>query len=504
MGEKGHENGHGGSSKRRCVCLTLGVVFLCLAIGASRMNLNGNSDAALGWTKSSQLKSTKKKKKSSSSSSSSKKQIVTLANTQVEKYGNRRLCRLVNVNSEDDSNSVPTLGDQPWQIDPASAPLTIRFQCAGEPYEQFGKRLDQFVSNSTRAKWGKRPLPLPRKVVTENSGSRINILILGSSQLRQIITALLCQYHELVVKTERIYGASKHSLASFGVHLTLQNKVHLYVVVNPPFLYCDMWQQLLEEHVLKMKLERMDLMVVSNFHKFTASHGQALMEFLQDHEGTRDAEQHVATTPPPTFLQIVRAYQKPIIYVSLFAKFGETTFHHVQQSIASLSLGEKPPPEPTQQKIKAIEMALLKKKAQQQPKTTSAKPISEQASQIFTTKAPPPKIGGGGAKNKNKMTTKTTKTTGYNNNNTRRQLYRFVKKKKRTNLIAIDARKYTSKLGECSTETFKTVGTCMTDPSHPRYAQGHKCMGAYGSHADLVAWDLIEAMYKVMVIRRRR
>ena len=69
----------------------------------------------------------------------------------------------------------------------------------------------------------------------------------------------------------------------------------------------------------------------------------------------------------------------------------------------------------------------------------------------------------------------------------------------RTNLMAVDGRRYVQELGECSTEAFKTVSTCITDPEHGRYDQGYRCFGPRGGHPDLISYDLVEGIYKLLL-----
>jgi hypothetical protein len=59
----------------------------------------------------------------------------------------------------------------------------------------------------------------------------------------------------------------------------------------------------------------------------------------------------------------------------------------------------------------------------------------------------------------------------------------------RTNLAYIYGRTYVERLGECAADgKTKVTVQCLDAPSH-------RCTGAYGGHADLVAWDVIEEIF---------
>jgi hypothetical protein len=83
------------------------------------------------------------------------------------------------------------------------------------------------------------------------------------------------------------------------------------------------------------------------------------------------------------------------------------------------------------------------------------------------------------------------------------QMHDIQKQQKRTNLRSIHARQHVEAIGaECSKNSSlrgdRIVGTCVTNTSHSEYANGHRCVGDKGGQADLVAWDVIEAIYDVL------
>ena len=284
---------------------------------------------------------------------------------------------------------------------------------------------------------------------------------------------ILCQYSDQVLKVSRIHGTGKWSLNSFSLHITLRQNIDLYLVINPPFIYSPDWQKLLEQHVLQMPLEIMDLMVVSKFHTYQDSHhSEPLLEFLMDHEGA--AENVVVSEDPPAFVDFASAYAGPLIYVSLFARYGVKSYQHAVEAIEALESGLEPPESTKEDRgiLHHVDWAFAKNPnvVQNQQGT-----ISKQAEDMFTYKAPPPKIHGIHHPRK------------------------LASIEPRTNVMAVDARQYTHELGECSTEEFKTVSTCITDTEHDRYDQGHRCFGSRGGHADLISYDLIEAIHELLL-----
>jgi hypothetical protein len=69
------------------------------------------------------------------------------------------------------------------------------------------------------------------------------------------------------------------------------------------------------------------------------------------------------------------------------------------------------------------------------------------------------------------------------------------------NIEIVDVRRHIQNLGECASDATLTVGTCLDagDNDGGRKPQEmHRCIGKKGGHPDLVAWDVIEHMYKLL------
>jgi len=68
--------------------------------------------------------------------------------------------------------------------------MAISFQCGGEAYYQFGKRLAEYHEDEDSTSWGRREFSIPPNK---------SVLFMGKSHTRQLVEALLCQYEDRVV-----------------------------------------------------------------------------------------------------------------------------------------------------------------------------------------------------------------------------------------------------------------------------------------------------------------
>lgn len=89
------------------------------------------------------------------------------------------------------------------------------------------------------------------------------------------------------------------------------------------------------------------------------------------------------------------------------------------------------------------------------------------------------------------------------------QIHDIRQQQNRTNLRSVHARQHVEAVGaECSIRSSQKdelkVGACVTNTSHFDYANGHRCMGDKGGEPDLVAWDVIEAIYDVLLQEEAR
>jgi hypothetical protein len=389
---------------------------------------------------------------------------------------------------------APVFGEPMVKLPKQVAPMGIPYQCAGPDYEAFGDRLESLLETKAGAAthmdlWGKRTFPIPPHAAgTSSAVPPTFVLFFGSMGLRQVVTTMLCQYSHLIVTAKKIYASKRTNHGSFSIQVTLRGNVHIFIVLNPPFVYDhEHWQDLLERHVLNMPLAIMDLIVMSKFHTFSKKQGLAFEEFWLDYENDWTLPNTVHEHPisfidlllPSEHSEGAIVYTGPIVYVSTFASYGESEYQRAQQVVFALAVGQPLPRDPRDfTKVQKLEHGY--EKAQLQA-ASEEEGLTRDAEDRLTYKAPPPKVHPHGRR--------------------RRRRLRALKGEqlaKRTNLVAINARHYVHMLGECATNQTEIVGTCLMDVNHTYYDKGERCIGTKGGHADLVVFDLIEGIYKAM------
>lgn len=74
------------------------------------------------------------------------------------------------------------------------------------------------------------------------------------------------------------------------------------------------------------------------------------------------------------------------------------------------------------------------------------------------------------------------------------------KAENRSNIVFLNGRTHISRLGlECGSDDRTIVGTCHEAGESGRPAfDMHRCTGRRGGHADLLAWDVVEALYSLL------
>lgn len=62
----------------------------------------------------------------------------------------------------------------------------------------------------------------------------------------------------------------------------------------------------------------------------------------------------------------------------------------------------------------------------------------------------------------------------------------------RANVMVLDGRRHMDALGECAAMPKHDVGPCVNQ------TVGHRCAGAYGGHADVMVWDIVETLHRLL------
>lgn len=185
--------------------------------------------------------------------------------------------------------------------------ISIKYQCSGDAYIQFGRKLAEF-SSMLPAPIGRRPFPLQ-----DNTA----VFAIGNSHLRQIFDELVCQY------SDKIDRFNDDFTGGYGEHFSVKfrNNATLVVMANSLFVYSPNWLEHLES-VTKRKLSSFDAIVLGKFNEYKESRGTKFAAAIQNisvgHSGV-----NFQTTPAPKLHNLAAVYRGPLIYVGMFAKYGQ-------------------------------------------------------------------------------------------------------------------------------------------------------------------------------------
>jgi len=212
-----------------------------------------------------------------------------------------------------DSDFFPARGGG---VDADTDRLAIGYRCKGDAYETFHKQLHEFAWNESVARkqqqpfWGRRTSPFP--------GTGKKILVMGNSHTRQAITTFLCHYWHLV-SSSIVYTQGVEA-----IHFSTLNS-SLYIACNSPLVYSKEWQKLLEaqfsDNIANMTIASLDAIILGLFNNFGES---ANTKFRRDIDAFSESHPEIQIDfkkiPPPSFGDIARIYDGPIISLSGFAK----------------------------------------------------------------------------------------------------------------------------------------------------------------------------------------
>lgn len=186
----------------------------------------------------------------------------------------------------------------------SSSGFNIPFQCGGDVYDDFCKRLDHFASNTRQhgTTWGRRPNPLP---------SGTTVLVFGNSHTRQVAHEWFCQYQQSIDSVEQY--TPEVAVVRFD------NDSTLISVTNSPVVYSRMWPSLLET-ALGRTFQSLDAIVLGKFNDFEDSVNTKFMETMMNlSSGVEGAD--FKNIAPPTLEDLAKVYSGPIVCVGMFATF---------------------------------------------------------------------------------------------------------------------------------------------------------------------------------------
>ena len=341
--------------------------------------------------------------------------------------------------------------------------VSVDYQCAGEPYDDFTGILEDLILSTAREKgrkfWGrrKRILPLYHKGAPPSSTNpeeqeepERSILIMGNSHTRQLVTTLTCQYHDQLVKPpELLYSMPGFSL--YGVQkLTFQKNIVVYASTNCPFVYSASWQWSLHNILTGSNfttdrlptdvqpLSFLSAIVLGRFNDYKSSVGtrfvQTMTTFQTEHPEFNMDFQHFST---PRIQDVAAIFEGPIIFVSMFANYGNVEWRDATKSISQEEMRHR-------DNLYILHGRQYIDVLHQRYDNPTVVP-SEDPTLPYAT---------------------TTTTT-------------------------------TFPVAECASDGRSIVDTCVTNTSSYRFQNGHRCTGAGGGHPDLIVWDLVDVLWQV-------
>jgi hypothetical protein len=260
----------------------------------------------------------------------------------------------------------------------------VGYQCAGEEYEGFAKKLLAFAEDTTlhTDTWGRRAFALPADK---------SVLFIGNSHTRQTFTAFICQFADQI----ETFSPSQGSFH-------FKNNASVYIVYNSPVEISLNWVKRLEE-IVQRKLDSWDSFVLGQFNGAGRDLENTTYYRNMVNMSLHDKDLQFGKVTPPDIYKVAAAYSGPILFVSNYDRGKVAPATQIKEAIDGLN------------------------------------------------------------------------------------------RDGRKNARAILSRKYIDVLGhECGTEVVGGMGVCA------QKRQAHRCMGKYGAHPDLIAFDVQEALYSLM------
>ena len=352
----------------------------------------------------------------------------------------------------------PQLGQPMVSVKEMGDRISPAYQCNGQPYRDFMEVVHSFLEQRYREdpteQWGRRPFPVPPQhnrnrtssTTTTNSKKKkknkkkkpkqTRILIMGNSHTRQVMSSLLCQYKHLIVNATRIAAVPGSARDNEASQFELKGGLTLFVITNHPFVYSKRWALSLSLDILGFSLQSLDAIVLGSFNRLAESVQSNFMKLTLEYQKQRPRHKvEFQFQPPPLLDDVAATFAGPIVWMSMFSLYNAE--YHLQALTMMEDLRNRPPASSTTNN------------------TTTKQPTTALATHHHY---------------------------------------------QRTNLRAVYGRHYIHPEldgAECSSDQYSTVATCLP-PHDSRYSQGHRCVGPIGGFPDLIAWDLIEALWGVL------
>lgn len=132
----------------------------------------------------------------------------------------------------------------PAELNPHSDEVEMWYQCDGDEYYRFGKKLHQLVRNKVTneikpSTWGRRGYPIP-------AGK--TVVVFGNSHSRQVAHSLACQYGMERVQEVKVTEPELID-PNTALRIDFTNESTLWVIANSYAAYSDDWKGLLEKQI---------------------------------------------------------------------------------------------------------------------------------------------------------------------------------------------------------------------------------------------------------------
>jgi len=321
------------------------------------------------------------------------------------------------------------------------------YQCAGPLYEDYiqkhqfpfvlQKRQADLKENNPLSQqqfWGQRPTMVPPSSSKQQPPQ--HIVIIGNSHTRQVIGALLCQYHTQIVSKKNLQPHPNITVTA--MQYTLRGGTRLSMLINHAAFYSQRWNQNLLDILQITSLAEITAMILGSCNRYdqdyrTAKTWQAVFHYarvMPEHQV--EVEQHGRGL---ILQDLMNEYPGPIVWHSMMAQSNDRIHHHNLRVIQNYT--------------QHYGRTNLRSVHARQYLFDSARSDNSTTGSTGTNNTPGPHLG-----------------------------------------------------KECSSIGGSLVQDCY-DPSTSTkdrhvYANGHKCMGQWGGLPDLVAWDIVEALWDVL------
>ena len=188
--------------------------------------------------------------------------------------------------------------------------LPLLYQCIGDHYDEFAHAMHT-LADTLPEPMGRRDFPV---------ATNKNILVMGNSHTRQMISSLVCQYKNEVVQYD---GDVMHSNGTGSFKVNFANNSTILALTNHPIPYSPDWVALIE-NLFGRPLNSYDGIVLRKFNEYDESkntnYNKMMTEALKGIPGNND----FSKAKTPTLRDVAKVFNGPVVYVSVFTLYGKS------------------------------------------------------------------------------------------------------------------------------------------------------------------------------------